>query len=111
MAALLHDLGKGVTPDDILPKHIGHDEAGVELVRNVCNRLKADKESTDLALLVCEYHIKIHQIKELRTCKKAVTLLQILDVFRKPKRLKQILNVCLAVGILPILKFGDSYCG
>lgn len=95
-ATLLHDLGKGVTPEDILPKHIGHDESGVKLVRNVCSRLKADKESTDLALLVCEYHIKIHQIKELRKGKKAVALLQSLDAFRKPERLKQILNVCLA---------------
>lgn len=95
-ATLLHDLGKGLTPEDILPKHIGHDEAGVQLVRNVCSRLKADKESTNLALLVCEYHIKIHQIKELRKGKKAVALLQSLDAFRKPERLKQILNVCLA---------------
>lgn len=95
-ATLLHDLGKGVTPEDILPKHIGHDEAGIKLVRNVCSRLKADKESTNLALLVCKYHIKIHQIKELRKGKKAVALLQSLDAFRKPERLKQILNVCLA---------------
>ena len=95
-ATLLHDLGKGVTPEDILPKHIGHDEAGIKLVRNVCSSLKADKESTDLALLVCKYHIKIHQIKELRKGKKAVALLQSLDAFRKPERLKQILNVCLA---------------
>ena len=58
--------------------------------------MKADKESTDLALLVCEYHIKIHQIKEVRKGKKAVTLLQSLDEFRKPERLKQILNVCLS---------------
>lgn len=95
-ATLLHDLGKGITPEDILPKHISHDEAGVKLVRNVCSRLKTDKESTNLALLVCEYHIKIHQIKELRKGKKAVALLQSLDAFRKPERLKQILNVCLA---------------
>ena len=45
-AVLVHDLGKGITPKDVLPKHSGHEERGVELVNALCDRLKAPKPSS-----------------------------------------------------------------
>ncbi len=39
-SALVHDLGKGITPKEILPHHYGHDKNGVKLVENLGNRLK-----------------------------------------------------------------------
>lgn len=39
-SALVHDLGKGVTPKDMYPHHYGHDENGVEVVKKLGYRLK-----------------------------------------------------------------------
>jgi tRNA nucleotidyltransferase (CCA-adding enzyme) len=50
-AALTHDLGKGNTPKDILPRHIGHEQRGVELLHGMCERLRVPGDCRDLALL------------------------------------------------------------
>lgn len=55
-AVLLHDLGKGLTPEEILPSHHGHESAGIPLVRAVCERWRTPKALTTLAIGVCEYH-------------------------------------------------------
>lgn len=64
-AALLHDLGKGVTDKNLLPKHHGHEEAGVPLVEDVCKRLKVPNTYSRLANIVCEKHLNIHKAKDL----------------------------------------------
>lgn len=61
-AVLMHDLGKGITPADILPRHHDHERTGIPLVKAVCARLGVDEWSTKLALLVCEYHLWLHKI-------------------------------------------------
>ena len=94
-AALLHDLGKAKTPPDILPKHHGHDVAGVEPVRQVNQRLRAPKACAELAELVCRWHITLHQAAQL----KPSTVLNVLkktDAFRRPERFETALNVCVA---------------
>lgn len=94
-AALLHDLGKALTPKNKLPKHHGHDIAGVPAVETVNCRLRPPKNCADLARLVCRWHIIIHTGFELR----ANTVLEVFhhtDAFRRPERFQQILNVCLA---------------
>src|SRR5271169_1576123 len=65
-AALTHDLGKGNTPKDILPRHIGHESRGVDLLRALCERLRVPNECRDLGLLVARYHGEIHRARELR---------------------------------------------
>jgi len=74
-AALLHDLGKGVTPEDVLPGHRGHEHAGLPLVFAACERLKAPKAFRQLALTVCEHHLNGHRARELR----AVTVQKVLE--------------------------------
>ena len=64
-AALLHDLGKGVTDKSLLPKHHGHEEAGVPLVEDVCKRLKVPNTYSRLANIICEKHLNIHKAKDL----------------------------------------------
>ncbi|MEJ2686862.1 MAG: multifunctional CCA addition/repair protein [Gammaproteobacteria bacterium] len=92
-AALVHDLGKGTTPADILPRHIGHEERSVELVRDLCKRLRIPNEYRDLALIVARYHGRCHRVAELRPATVLETL-ERLDAFRRPERFEQFLTAC-----------------
>jgi tRNA nucleotidyltransferase (CCA-adding enzyme) len=92
-AALMHDLGKGSTPKDILPRHIGHEKRSVELLRGLCDRLRIPGECRDLGLLVAQYHGDVHRAKELRP-DTIVRLLSSCDAWRKPERFKHILEAC-----------------
>ena len=92
-AVLMHDLGKGVTPPDILPKHIGHEEAGVPLVNAVCERYKIPARYRELAVLVSRHHLLCHKAKTLRPAT-VLKLLNKLDAFRRPERFKQFLLAC-----------------
>ena len=64
-AVLVHDLGKGITPDHILPSHSGHEARGVALVDSLCDRLKVPNHFRQLALAVTEYHLMCHKALEL----------------------------------------------
>ncbi|WP_308363920.1 MULTISPECIES: multifunctional CCA addition/repair protein [unclassified Microbulbifer] len=92
-AVLVHDLGKGVTPKEILPSHRGHEQAGLPLVRDVCRRLRVPRHLTALALGVCEYHLHCHKAFELRP-KTLLKILRALDAFRRPERFEQFLLSC-----------------
>ena len=94
-ASLLHDLGKGLTREDILPSHHGHEQSGEQLVIELNQRLKTPNEFKDLSRLVCVYHTHVHRAFEL----KPQTLLKFfnkIDLWRKPERLQQILLACKA---------------
>ncbi|HDR1865291.1 TPA: multifunctional CCA addition/repair protein [Pasteurella multocida] len=94
-AAICHDLGKALTPKEILPHHYGHEKAGVIPTRRLCQRFKLPHAIQDFAELCCEYHSHIHKAFELR----AETILKLfnrLDVWRKPERFKALLLVCIA---------------
>lgn len=89
-AALLHDLGKGISPPDNWPHHYGHEERGVALVEAVCARLKVPVDCRDLALLTCREHGAVHQAPQMR----AATLTRFLervDALRRPARLEDLL--------------------
>ncbi|MCU7820071.1 MAG: multifunctional CCA addition/repair protein [gamma proteobacterium symbiont of Lucinoma myriamae] len=92
-AALVHDLGKGITPKDEWPKHIAHESRGVPLVEAVCQRLKVPKHYSALALLVTEFHLNYHRINELKNST-VVSLLSRLDAFRRPERFEQFILAC-----------------
>ena len=92
-AALTHDLGKALTPEHVLPRHIGHESAGIEPLRALCERLKVPVEHRQLAECVCREHLNIHRIEELR----ASTLFELLarcDGFRRPERIAQVAIAC-----------------
>lgn len=92
-AALMHDLGKGNTPQDILPRHIGHEMRSVDLLRALCDRLRVPGECRDLGLLVARYHGDVHRAQELRA-DTIVRLFQSCDAWRKPERFVQLLDAC-----------------
>jgi len=94
-AVMVHDLGKGITPEHVLPSHRGHESAGVPLVRAVSRRLKVPKSYQQLAELVCRLHLKCHTIEELRA-KTVNKLFQDLDAYRRPERIEQFVQACQA---------------
>ena len=92
-AALTHDLGKGNTPKDILPRHIGHEQRSVDLLKVLCDRLRVPGECRDLGLLAARYHGDIHRAKELRA-ETIIRLFQSADAWRRPERFTQLLQAC-----------------
>lgn len=94
-AAICHDLGKALTPQNILPHHYGHEQAGVKPIRTLCKRLKVPSYFQELAELTCEFHTHIHKAFELRA-ETVITLFNRFDVWRKPQRFQEFLQVCLA---------------
>lgn len=92
-AALLHDLGKGATPADILPRHTGHEEHGVSLVKAVCRRLKVPNDCRELAHLVAKFHAKLHQASQMKASSLLNFLIEI-DAIRQPGRFKEFLHAC-----------------
>ena len=92
-AVLLHDLGKGITPEEELPRHIAHEFRGTKLVKAACKRLKAPNQYRDLALKACEYHLHSHRAMELRG-KTLLKLLNATDALRRPDRFEAFLLAC-----------------
>jgi tRNA nucleotidyltransferase (CCA-adding enzyme) len=89
-AALTHDLGKGTTPREQWPRHIGHEERGAELIRQLCERLRVPNDCRDLALLAARYHGEIHRAGELRPAT-MVKLFEHCDALRRPERFEDLL--------------------
>src|SRR5690606_28383250 len=92
-AALTHDLGKALTPKDALPKHVGHEQAGLAPLRALCERLKVPLEHRDLAAIACRQHLTVHRFAELRDSTVHALLLRC-DAFRKPDRIAKLALVC-----------------
>jgi tRNA nucleotidyltransferase (CCA-adding enzyme) len=92
-AALTHDLGKALTPKDILPSHRGHEEAGVALVEALSDRLKVPTGYRELAVLTCRHHALVHKAAELRP-NTILSLLETADAFRRPERFAELLLAC-----------------
>ena len=92
-AALLHDVGKGLTPRSEWPRHIAHESRGVPLIEAIAIRLRLPRPWRDLARLACRNHILAHRARELRPTT-LLKLLQSLDAFRRAERFEQFLLVC-----------------
>ena len=89
-AALMHDLGKGVTPESEWPHHIEHEARGADIVLDVCKRLRIPNEYRDLAERTARFHLHYHRALELKPSTVVNTLEQ-LDAFRKPQRFEKFL--------------------
>jgi tRNA nucleotidyltransferase (CCA-adding enzyme) len=89
-AALMHDLGKGTTPEAEWPHHIEHEARGAGIVVEVCKRLRIPNEYRDLAEHTARFHLHYHRALELKPATIVRTLEQ-LDAFRKPQRFEKFL--------------------
>jgi tRNA nucleotidyltransferase (CCA-adding enzyme) len=92
-AALTHDLGKGATPPELWPRHLGHEAKSVEQVRALSERIRVPADCRDLAVAVARDHGNVHRALELRPGT-VVELLERVDAFRRPERFEEFLQAC-----------------
>ncbi len=92
-ACLCHDLGKGTTPADVLPRHIGHEERSYRLLQGVSERLRVPTDCRELAAVVAREHGNIHRSGEFGAAA-LVRLLERCDALRKPARFDAVLLAC-----------------
>ena len=93
VACLMHDLGKGTTPTDVLPRHIGHEGRSVKLLQKVCERLRVPTDCKELAEVVAREHGNIHRSAELGS-EALMRLLERCDAIRQPGRFERVLQAC-----------------
>lgn len=92
-ACLAHDLGKGTTPADVLPRHIDHETRSAELLKDVAERLRVPVDCRETADVVAREHGHIHRSTDLSAAA-LVRLLERCDAIRKPGRFAEILLAC-----------------
>ncbi|QNN45756.1 multifunctional CCA addition/repair protein [Thermomonas brevis] len=92
-AALCHDLGKALTPADVLPRHLMHEMRGVAPAIAMSQRLKVPNEHRELAVIASREHLNVHRIAELKPAT-VHELIARCDGFRKPARIDQLATVC-----------------
>jgi tRNA nucleotidyltransferase (CCA-adding enzyme) len=93
VACLMHDLGKGTTPADVLPRHIGHESRSVKLLQKVCERLRVPSDCKELAEVVAREHGNIHRSADLNA-EALMRLLERCDAIRQPERFALVLQAC-----------------
>lgn len=103
-----HDIGKGLTPVEVLPHHYNHDERGLELINEISHRLKVPKEYRNFALLFCREHMRICKFCNMRLSKKYDLVREISDNFRNRERLRMFLR-CFYADYFGELKL-NQYC-
>ena len=107
-ACLCHDLGKGTTPADVLPRHIGHEQRSEKLTRALCTRWRVPVECKELAELVAREHGNIHQSLEFGA-EAVLRLLVRCDALRRPERFLLALQACACDARGRLGKEEDAY--
>lgn len=92
-AALVHDLGKGTTPQAVLPSHHGHEKRSVKLVKELSQRCRVPKQYRDLAVVVAQYHGHYHRLAEMKSST-IVNTLNAIGAFHRQHRFDQFLQAC-----------------
>jgi tRNA nucleotidyltransferase (CCA-adding enzyme) len=90
--AMVHDLGKGLTPLEMLPRHIGHEKAGIPLVEALCERLKAPTSVLRAGRTASDLHLKVHQAMAM-TPKNITEFMTALRVKTNPALLEDLLLI------------------
>lgn len=92
-AALTHDLGKALTPADVLPRHPMHEHAGLKPLAALCARLKVPNAETQLATDACREHLNVHRFDELRDAT-VYELIERCGGLRQGSRIDALASVC-----------------
>lgn len=92
-AALVHDLGKAVTPAELWPSHRQHETLGLPILEKLCQRLRIPNDHKQLATRVMQYHTHCHRVFELRP-NTLVKMLAELGAFKQNNQVDEFLLAC-----------------
>ncbi len=92
-AALMHDLGKALTPSTNWPSHHGHETLGLSALTALCTRLRVPNNYQKLAQQVMQYHTHCHRAFELKASTLCTTLAS-LNAFKTDNHLNDFLLAC-----------------
>ena len=92
-AALVHDLGKGITPKELWPHHYGHETNGLSVLEKLCARLRVPNAFKALAMHVMQYHTHCHRVSDLRAST-LTDMLAVLSAFKANNMLPEFLLAC-----------------
>lgn len=92
---LVHDLGKGITKKSLLPRHIGHEGAGVKLVDALCERYRIPRRYQQFGRICSKYHLHTHRAYELKPGT-VINMFESIGAFKQPDNLNRFLLVCQA---------------
>jgi tRNA nucleotidyltransferase (CCA-adding enzyme) len=98
-AALMHDLGKGLTDPALWPKHKNHEITGEAPLKSLCQRLKVPNDYQSLAHIVMRYHKDYYDLP-VADPEHILQLLEHIDAIRRPERCFEFMAACTA-----------DYCG
>lgn len=91
---LTHDFGKALTPKDILPRHLGHENRAGGPIKVLCRRLKIQKKYCRFALAAAKYHMLYFKLFQMRCCK-IYDLVDAFDIMHT-SYIKDYIEVCRA---------------
>ncbi len=94
-AALIHDLGKALTPRSQWPRHVGHEKKGLKPLSQLTQKYPIPNKIKNIAALCCEYHLQMHFFFELRA-ETILKLIEKLDGFRREEQVEQFALLCQA---------------
>jgi tRNA nucleotidyltransferase (CCA-adding enzyme) len=92
-ACLAHDLGKGTTPKDQWPRHIGHEVRSARLAQRLAERLRVSSDCKELADTVAREHGHLHASGALGAAA-LLRLFERCDAIRRPERFAAVLQAC-----------------
>jgi tRNA nucleotidyltransferase (CCA-adding enzyme) len=92
-AALVHDLGKGLSPEEQWPHHYDHEKKGLPVLEQLCTRLRVPNAFKTLAMQVMQYHTHCHRSYELRVST-LTDVLGVLGAFKANNTLNEFLLAC-----------------
>jgi tRNA nucleotidyltransferase (CCA-adding enzyme) len=92
-AALGHDLGKGTTAKQYWPRHPGHEESSVQLVDDICDRLRVPGDCRDLAKMTARWHGQAHAALQL-SAQQLLAMMDATDALRRPPRFRDFVDAC-----------------
>ncbi len=92
-ACLCHDLGKGSTPPELWPRHLGHEGRSAKLAKAVAERWRVPNDCRELADLTAREHGNVHRSSTLDAAA-TVRLLDRCDAWRRPDRFAEMLLAC-----------------
>jgi tRNA nucleotidyltransferase (CCA-adding enzyme) len=92
-ACVCHDLGKGTTPPDQWPRHLGHEGRSAKLAHALAERLRVPADCRELADVTAREHGNVHRSDGLDAAA-TLRLLERCDALRRPQRFEELLLAC-----------------